>query len=144
MDWGFSSSSDSGSDDDRPVSTLRTDTQFYQHFQNDEYGADWPADSRLVNSSQNHVDTNNFNGTRTNEIENESSANASQLSGLSGSRVLSMADLEETPNDIVLLNEGGKYRPIRVITTSAILPPRKTPDKIKVHSDRRFVEKEFI
>lgn len=136
MDWGFSSSSDSDSDDDRPISKLRTDTIFYQHLQNEEFGADWPADP-----SQNHVDTINLNATRTNGIENESLADVSQFSSLNGSRVLSIADLEETPNDIVLVNEGGKYRPMRVITTSEILPPRKTPDKIKVHSDCYFVEK---
>lgn len=121
-DWGFSSSSDSDSDEDRPVSKLRTDTQFYRQYYRGEYGDDWPAD--IVGHANNR------------RLQHNHLANSSILGEGSGhantsfanlSRILSPASILPV-DDVVLVNEGGKYRPIRVISNSEILPPRKTPE----------------
>ncbi|XP_055318277.1 uncharacterized protein LOC129576740 isoform X2 [Sitodiplosis mosellana] len=130
MNWGFSSSSESDSDEDRPVSKFRTDTLFYQQYQRGEYGDDWPIE--LLGHTSNHRLPNNhlanssilFEG---NGHANTSFANLSRIVGLDESRILSPASILPA-DDIVFVNDGGKYRPIRVISKTEILPPRKTPD----------------
>lgn len=127
--WGFSSSSESDSDDDRPMSKLRTDTPFFQQYQRGEYGEDWPPEfrgfylgnqqtARLANSSL--LVDGNGNG-------NTSFANLSRIVDLDESRVVSPASILPA-DDIVLINEGGRFRPIRVISKAAIVPIRKTPE----------------
>lgn len=130
QDWGFSSSSEDDWDDERPTTKLKTNTNFYQNFQNGEFGADWPRDltESTAKDHQNHITQaavpcvsaqnghaidlnctpNNFHGT----------------SVLSSSAILAT-----TPENIVLIDEGqGQYRPVRVISHRNLLTPRKTPE----------------
>lgn len=129
--WGFSSSSESDSDDDRPVSKIRIDTLFFQQFQHGQTGDDWPIEI-LAHSSHDHHKITNMQANSSilmdvNGHANTSFANLSRIVGLDDTRVVSPANILPA-DDIVLINDGGKFRPIRVISKTEILPPRKTPD----------------
>lgn len=141
--WGFSSSSESDSDDDRPVSKIRMDTLFFQQFQqHGQTGDDWPIELS-AQSSHNHHRIANMQANSSilmdvNGHANTSFANLSRIAGLDDSRIVSPANILPA-DDIVLINDGGKFRPIRVISKTEILPPRKTPDgKSNVSTLQRF------
>lgn len=131
--WGFSSSSDSESDEDRPVSAIRTDG-YYRHFQNGDYGANWPHhildpnNLNITNGFANSSIIGDPNGSLPNG--HASFADISHVQPIDNARIVSPSTiLGSAPDDIVLINEGGKFRPIRVITAEKLLAPRKTPDK---------------
>lgn len=133
--WGLSESSDSDTDDDRPFSTLSTNTQFYQMFQNGEYGADWPKDLQLQHQ---HAQSNQLNHSDVSETnENESSHFVrNQSADLNESRtILSPRTILENPaENIVFISDGGRLQAVRVIPKEEIhlLPIRQSPVKAKV------------
>lgn len=122
--WGFSSSSDSDTDcDDQPITIFRTDTKYYRDFQNGEYGADWPQD---VNNQ--HAQLNHSNASETNDIDSSHFVRNNSCD-LNDSRILSPRTiLDATCEDIVLIKDGDKLRPMRVISSKDLLPPRISPD----------------
>lgn len=132
--WGLSSSSsDSDSDDDRPKqSRLRTATQFYRNYQKGEYGADWPIELISGHPNQHHVEIQPPTDIKRNNV---SFADANQTSGSNEPHGISLVNLNATPENIVLVESGGKYVPMRVISQGDILgggKPLVTPSKVKV------------
>lgn len=137
-DWGFSSSSESD-DDERPISKLRNDTEFYRGYYQGDYGCDWPNElqpkrrENLANSSilyQNDVANSSFANTSiaNTSFVNTSFANISRIApDDTATRIVSPKSiLNKTPDDIVLVDEGGgRYRPVRVISKNEILSTRK-------------------
>lgn len=128
-EWGFSSSSEDESDDERPITKLKTNTEFYQNFQNGEYGADWPSNLRQEISAEqqnsNHAPPPMQNG-HANDTTDD--LNCTPTTNANGSMILSPSILNATPENIVLVNEGGKYRPIRVISLPELITSNNTPD----------------
>lgn len=141
MDWGFSSSSqDSDSGDELAVSKFRRSTPFYQQHQNREYGANWPSHLFGYSVNQRTDNGQGNNSTISDSNGHISFADISRIPALDDSRIVSPGTIfGNAPDDIVLVNEGGKYRPIRVIFKQEILPPRRTPDgKSKVSIRKNF------
>ncbi|XP_031638528.1 uncharacterized protein LOC116350755 [Contarinia nasturtii] len=140
--WGLSSSS-SDSDDDRPVSKFRTETLFYKQYYRGEYGDDWPDHLHHVENHTQNVQANSSVLIDNNDQQSTSFANISRIGLDDSHRVLSPSSLlTNTVEDIVLINEGGKYRPIRVISQREILPVRKSPEvksKVKVETKQEEV-----
>lgn len=139
-DWGFSSSSESDSDEDRPVSKIRTDSVFYQQYLRDDYSDDWPIELRGGHHTNNHrfanVQANSSILLDFNEQPNTSFANLSRIADMDNSRVGSPDDIMPV-EDFVLINEGGRFRPVRVISKTELLPARKskTPEsKVRTYS----------
>lgn len=127
--WGFSSSSDNESDDGRTVTKFRTDSLFYQQFHRGEYGCDFPNVNLGATNHRTNIQANSSVLNGENDLANSSFANISRIPGLNESRILSPGlIMENTLDDIVLINEGGKFRPMRVISQKELLTPRKTPD----------------
>lgn len=132
--WTLSSSSGSESDDDRPISAFRTDSQYYQHFQNGDYGENWPC--HILDPNNQHT-TNGFAnssiiGDANTSLPNghASFAEISHIYPTETPRIVSPSIiLGDAPHDIVLIDEGGKFRPMRVITKEKLLAPRKTPER---------------
>lgn len=133
--WGLSSSSDSDSDDDRPITKLKTNTEFYRQFQNGYFGPNWTNETNEIHT--NHVHTNHSYPLSPNVMQNESIPANTSCPSFNGneSRILSPSlILNTTPENIVLIQEGDKFRPVRVITTTQLLSSKTSPEpKVKVN-----------
>lgn len=137
MAWGLSESSESDSDDERPITKFKTNSLFYSHFKNGEYGPNWPDDLSAY-PNQHHVLNNSIVDGATNATEDDSIlADVSRISDANESRILSPGQILNSSSDFVLVREGDKFRPVRVVTDSNLLIPRRTPDaKFKVYLKR--------
>lgn len=136
-DWGFSSSSGSDSDDDRPITKFRRNTQFYQQYQNREFGSNWPHDLPGPSVIPHHLTNGHaLNSSVLNGSNGHISINdVSRIPRLDESRILSPTSIiENATEEFVLIKENGKYRPIRIIDNGEILPLRISPNsKMKVN-----------
>lgn len=129
MVWGISSSSGSDSDEDRPVSKLRTDTPFYRAFQNGNYGPEWPPDILAYSKNQRELNARNaLNST----LLDTSAMNSTLLNGSFGNinnvSVANKSVLGTTSDEVVLVREGEKLRVMRVVNVEDLLPPRTSPE----------------
>lgn len=134
MAWDLSESSESDCDDERPITKLKTNSFFYRQFQDGDFGPDWP-DEFSAHPNQHHVLNHSIVDGQLNATANDSIfGNVSRISDPNESRILSPGLILDSTPDFVLVPEGDKFRPVRVVTNSNLLMPRRTPDvKFKVY-----------
>lgn len=140
--WGLSSSSESdSSDDERPCTKIKRNTEFYRNFLNGEYGVDWPSDV-YERSRANHRNHSTPANHRTMPMQNvhanghpNGHANISvnningSIAGLNESMILNSSMIDVTPANVALVSlEDGKFQLMRVVTKTEILTPNTTPD----------------
>lgn len=119
MDWSLSESSDSGSDEDRPVTRLRMDRDVFLQYLQNCWHENWPDENQHRNYERQlpppPPPQNHFNGWHRNErsFDNTSLDGSSYTSDANQSHRF----FDRPSDNIILLEEGGRFRPIRVITS---------------------------